>query len=104
MGALVGLVHPVQVGTAIEAQYRGWASWCKCQVVELGQECYTVKYTDGTRETDVPFYLTRSVERTKGALTSLNLSSNNLKAEGAKIVAEAIKVTIFMPIYLTIVG
>jgi hypothetical protein len=29
----------------------------------------------------------------KGALTSLNLSSNNLKAEGGKIVAEAIKVT-----------
>jgi hypothetical protein len=28
-----------------------------------------------------------------GALTSLNLSSNNLKAEGGKIVAEAIKVT-----------
>jgi hypothetical protein len=28
-----------------------------------------------------------------GALTSLNLSSNNLKAEGAKLVAEAIKVT-----------
>ena len=27
------------------------------------------------------------------ALTSLNLSSNDLKAEGAKIVAEAIKVT-----------
>jgi hypothetical protein len=26
-------------------------------------------------------------------LTSLNLSSNNLKAEGGKIVAEAIKVT-----------
>jgi hypothetical protein len=44
-----------------------------------------------------------------GALTSLNLSSNNLKAEGGKIVAEAIEVTnnamavvlastIFMPI------
>ena len=37
------------------------------------------------------------------ALTSLNLSSNNLKVEGAEIVAEAIKVTnlfstIFMPI------
>jgi hypothetical protein len=29
----------------------------------------------------------------KGALTSLNLSSNNLEAEGGKIVAEAIKVT-----------
>jgi hypothetical protein len=28
-----------------------------------------------------------------GALTSLNLSSNRLKAEGGKIVAEAIKVT-----------
>jgi hypothetical protein len=28
-----------------------------------------------------------------GALTSLNLSSNDLKAEGGKIVAEAIKVT-----------
>jgi hypothetical protein len=28
-----------------------------------------------------------------GALTSLNLSSNNLNAEGAKIVAEAVKVT-----------
>jgi hypothetical protein len=28
-----------------------------------------------------------------GALTSLNLSSNSLKAEGGKIVAEAIKVT-----------
>jgi hypothetical protein len=28
----------------------------------------------------------------KGAMTSLNLSSNNLEAEGAKIVAEAIKV------------
>jgi hypothetical protein len=28
-----------------------------------------------------------------GALTSLNLSSNNLNAEGAKIVAEAILVT-----------
>jgi hypothetical protein len=28
-----------------------------------------------------------------GALTSLNLSSNNLKAEGGKVVAEAIKVT-----------
>jgi hypothetical protein len=28
-----------------------------------------------------------------GALTSLNLSLNNLKVEGAKIVAEAIKVT-----------
>jgi hypothetical protein len=27
------------------------------------------------------------------ALTSLNLSANNLKAEGAKIVAEGIKVT-----------
>jgi hypothetical protein len=41
-----------------------------------------------------------------GALTSLNLSSNDLKAEGAKIVAEAIRVTchcgrfvtVFMPI------
>jgi hypothetical protein len=43
-----------------------------------------------------------------GALTSLNLSSNNLMAEGGKIVAEAIKVTnlydcgrfgtVFMPI------
>jgi hypothetical protein len=31
--------------------------------------------------------------KAKGALTSLNLSSNNLKAEGGKIVAEAIKVT-----------
>jgi hypothetical protein len=30
-----------------------------------------------------------------GALTSLNLSANDLKAEGAKIVAEAIKVTIY---------
>jgi hypothetical protein len=29
----------------------------------------------------------------KGAMTSLNLASNNLRAEGAKIVAEAIKVT-----------
>jgi hypothetical protein len=29
----------------------------------------------------------------KGALTSLNLSSNDLKAAGAKAVAEAIKVT-----------
>jgi hypothetical protein len=29
----------------------------------------------------------------KGALTSLNLSSNSLKAEGAKIIAEALKVT-----------
>jgi hypothetical protein len=29
----------------------------------------------------------------KGAMTSLNLASNNLCAEGAKIVAEAIKVT-----------
>jgi hypothetical protein len=28
-----------------------------------------------------------------GALTSLNLSSNNLKAEGARIVAKAVKVT-----------
>jgi hypothetical protein len=28
-----------------------------------------------------------------GAMTSLNLASNNLKAEGAKIVAAAIKVT-----------
>jgi hypothetical protein len=35
--------------------------------------------------------------KTNGALTSLNLSSNNLKAEGGKIVAEAIKV----PGYLT---
>jgi Ran GTPase-activating protein (RanGAP) involved in mRNA processing and transport len=31
--------------------------------------------------------------RDNGALTSLNLSSNNLRAEGGKIVAEAIKVT-----------
>jgi hypothetical protein len=29
----------------------------------------------------------------KGAMTSLNLASNNLRAEGAKVVAEAIKVT-----------
>jgi hypothetical protein len=29
----------------------------------------------------------------KGAMTSLNLASNNLEAEGAKIVAGAIKVT-----------
>jgi hypothetical protein len=36
--------------------------------------------------------------RTNGALTSLNLPSNNLKAEGGKIVAEAITV----PGYLTI--
>jgi hypothetical protein len=28
-----------------------------------------------------------------GALTSLNLSSNNLRVEGAKIIAEVIKVT-----------
>jgi hypothetical protein len=28
-----------------------------------------------------------------GAMTSLNLAANNLRAEGAKIVAEAIKVT-----------
>jgi hypothetical protein len=28
-----------------------------------------------------------------GAMTSVNLASNNLRAEGAKIVAEAIKVT-----------
>jgi hypothetical protein len=28
----------------------------------------------------------------KGAMTSLNLASNNLRTEGAKIVAEAIKV------------
>jgi hypothetical protein len=31
-----------------------------------------------------------------GALTSLNLSSNGLEAEGAKIVAEAIKVTLLL--------
>jgi hypothetical protein len=31
----------------------------------------------------------------RGALTSLNLSSNDLKAEGTKIVAEAIKVSKF---------
>jgi hypothetical protein len=31
--------------------------------------------------------------RDKRAMTSLNLASNNLRAEGAKIVAEAIKVT-----------
>jgi hypothetical protein len=32
-----------------------------------------------------------------GALTSLNLSSNKLEAEGAMIVAEAIKVTMRLP-------
>jgi hypothetical protein len=31
-----------------------------------------------------------------GALTSLDLSSNDLEAEGAKIVAEAIKVTVLL--------
>jgi hypothetical protein len=33
----------------------------------------------------------------KGAMTSLNLASNRLGAEGAKIVAEAIKVTMCTP-------
>ena len=42
---------------------------------------------------DVKFVQTFSVGlRDNGAMTSLNLSSNYLKAEGAKIVAEAIKV------------
>jgi Ran GTPase-activating protein (RanGAP) involved in mRNA processing and transport len=88
---MVGLVHPVQVGTAIEAQYRGWASWCKGQVVELGQECYTVKYTDGTRETNVPFYLTRLVERTKGALRKFGIRNSSLCAAGANALAEGIR-------------
>jgi hypothetical protein len=33
----------------------------------------------------------------KGAMTSLDLASNNLRAKGAKIVAEAIKVTMCTP-------
>jgi hypothetical protein len=33
----------------------------------------------------------------KGAMTSLNLASNGLRAEGAKVVAEAIKVTMCTP-------
>jgi hypothetical protein len=35
--------------------------------------------------------------RDNGAMTSLNLASNELGAEGAKIVAEAIKVTMCAP-------
>jgi hypothetical protein len=36
----------------------------------------------------------------KGAMTSLNLASNELRAEGAKIVAEAIKVTMCTPVII----
>ena len=35
-----------------------------------------------------------NISNTKGALTSLNLASNKLMAEGAKHVAEAIKVNV----------
>jgi hypothetical protein len=40
--------------------------------------------------------------RDNWAMTSLNLASNNLRAEGAKIVAEAIKVTKCTPAILLV--
>jgi hypothetical protein len=47
---------------------------------------------------DVEFVQTLSAGlRDNGAMTSLNLASNNLEAEGAKIVADAIKVTKCIP-------
>jgi hypothetical protein len=71
-------------------------------------------HTDGREQKDKPgkpegIIAIANAIPDMGALTSLNLSSNNLEAEGGKIVAEAIKVndylcdcghfgTIFMPI------
>jgi hypothetical protein len=61
-----------------------------------GQKVYT--HTDGREQTDKPgkpegiIALANAIPDMR-ALTSLNLSLNNLKAEGGKIVAEAVKVT-----------
>ena len=56
------------------------------------------KHTDGREQKDKPgkpegIIAIANAIPNMGALTSLNLSSNNLEAKGAKIVAEAIKVT-----------
>jgi hypothetical protein len=77
-------------------QPSGWKDTCGDDDWELDTR---YQHTDGTKQWNEPGKLPEgaiaiaNAIKDMGALTSLNLSSNNLKAEGGKIVAEAIKVT-----------
>jgi hypothetical protein len=81
---------------------RGWSEGWKA---DLSAKEYT--HTDGSKQDQHPgkpegiIALANAIPD-MGAMTSLNLASNNLRAGGAKVVAEAIKVTKCTPVIILV--
>jgi hypothetical protein len=81
----------------------GWE--CDKSASDWDSNKWIYKHTDGREQKGHPgkpegIIALANVIPNMGAMTSLNLASNKLRAEGAKIVAEAIKVTKCTPAFI----